>query len=52
VLDVVRGPAHPELLAAHGQLSDQVGQRPVVRVAARLGAQAADGGVGDAVPVA
>jgi hypothetical protein len=52
VVHVVGGPAHPELLAAHRQLPDQLGQGPVGRVAARLGAQAAHGGVGDAVPVA
>ena len=51
VLDVVRGPPLPERLAAHGQLADQVGQRLVVRGAAGLGAQAAHGLAGDAVPV-
>jgi hypothetical protein len=45
-------PAHPELVAAGRQLTDEAGQRLVVRVAARLGAQAADGVVGDAVLVA
>ena len=52
VLDVVRGPADPELVASGGQLTDQVGELAVVGVAAGFGAQAADGGVGDAVPVA
>jgi hypothetical protein len=51
VLDVVRSPQLPEGLAAQGQLADQAGQGPVVRGASGLGAQAADGGVGDAVPV-
>ena len=51
VLDVVRGPQLPEGLAAQGQLADQAGQGPVVRSASGLGPQAADGGVGDAVPV-
>jgi hypothetical protein len=37
--DVVRRPAGPELLAARGQLPDQVGQALVVRITASLGAQ-------------
>ena len=35
-----------------GKIADQGGQGPVVRGASGLGAQAVDGGVGDAVPVA
>jgi len=36
--DVARGPASAELLAAGGELSDQVGEVSVVRVAAGFGA--------------
>ena len=36
-LHVVGGPSEPERVAAGRQLADQVRQRPVVRVAARLG---------------
>lgn len=39
ILDVVRGPAFPEFLAAQGQLADQFGQRLVLRAAPGLGAQ-------------
>jgi len=49
---VVRCPPHAELRAPGRQLTDQIGQCAVVRVTAGLSAQAADGGVGDAVPVA
>jgi hypothetical protein len=44
--DVVRGPAGAEGIAAGGQLTDEVGERPVVGIAAGLGAQQGDGGVG------
>ena len=37
--DVVRGPAGAEGVAAGGQLADEIGQRPVVGVAAGLGAE-------------
>ena len=37
--DVVGGPTDPELVAAGGQLSDQVRQSPVLGIAAGLGAQ-------------
>ena len=40
-----------ERVAAGGQLADQVGERLVERVASGLGAQRADGAVGDLVPV-
>ena len=50
-LDVVLGPADSEVVAAGGQLADQVGERAVVGVAAGFGAQDADGVVGDGVPV-
>jgi hypothetical protein len=51
-LDVVGGPSSPELVAAGGQLTDQVGEAPVVGVAAGLGAQDGDRVVGGLVPVA
>ncbi len=50
--DVVRGPAPPEVVAAGGQLSDDVSQVSVVGVAARFGAQQGDGVVGGLVVVA
>ena len=50
--DVVGGPADAELVAAGGQLADQVGQVLVVGVAAGFGAQHGDGVVGGAFPVA
>jgi hypothetical protein len=50
--DVVGGPPDPELVAAGGQLPDQVRQSPVVGIAAGLGAQQGDGVAGDLVPVA
>src|SRR6266545_4433703 len=50
--DVVGGPSATELLAAGGQLPDQIRQLPVVGVAAGLGAQQGDRVVGDLVPVA
>ncbi len=37
--DVVARPAHPEFLAPRRQLADEVGQHPVIRVAARLAAE-------------
>jgi hypothetical protein len=52
VADVMTAPAHPEFVAAGCEFTDEAGQCRVVRVAAGLGAQAADGVVGDAVPVA
>jgi hypothetical protein len=48
---VVRGPEVAELLAAGGELADQVAQVAVVGVAACFGAQQRDGGSGDLVPV-
>ena len=50
-LDVVRAPADAELVAAGGELADEVGEALVVGVAAGDGAQEADAVVGDAVPV-
>ena len=50
-LDVVGGPADAELVAAGGELADEVGQAAVVGVAAGFGAQDGDGVVGDGVPV-
>src|SRR4051794_20288362 len=38
-LDAVGGPADPEVVAAGGQLTDEVRQPPVVGVAAGFGAQ-------------
>ena len=49
--DVVRGPAGAEVLAARGELADEVGEVAVVRIASGLGAQHRDGVVGDALPV-
>ena len=49
--DVVGGPPHAELVAAGGELADEVGQTSVVGVAAGFGAQDGDGVVGDGVPV-
>src|SRR3954452_11372464 len=48
---VVRCPAQAELVAAGGQLADEVGERPVVGIAAGLGAQVGDELRGDAVPL-
>jgi hypothetical protein len=48
---VVRRPSDPELVAAGGELTDQVGEPPVIGVAAGFGAEDADGDVGDRVPV-
>src|SRR6266581_2155875 len=45
--DVVGGPPDPELVAAGGQLPDQVRQFRVVGVGAGLGAQQGDGVAGD-----
>src|SRR6266568_3577028 len=50
--DVVGGPSGPELVAAGGQLPDQVRESPVVGIAAGLGAQQGDRVVGYLVPVA
>jgi hypothetical protein len=52
VLDVVGGPAFAEVLAAGGEFADEVREFGVVGVASGFGAEAADGVVGDAVPVA
>jgi hypothetical protein len=49
--DVVGAPAAPELIAAGGQLADQVVEAFVVRVLAGSGAQVGDGDVGGEVPV-
>jgi hypothetical protein len=49
--DVVGGPAGPEGLAGGGQLPDQVGQPPVVRVAAGLATQDGHGVISGLVPV-
>ena len=51
-LDVVGGPAATELIAAGRQLTDQIGEAPVVWVASGLGAQDGDRVVGGLVPVA
>jgi hypothetical protein len=45
-------PPDSEVVAAGGELPDQVGESPVVRIAAGLGAQQGDAVVGDSVPVA
>jgi hypothetical protein len=50
--DIMRGPPDPELVAAGGQLPDQVRQSPVVGIPAGLGAQQGDRVAGDLVPVA
>ena len=49
--DVVGGPAGSELVAAGGELADEVGEVAVGGVASGFGAQDGDGGVGDVVPV-
>ena len=49
--DVVRAPPAAEVLAAGGQLADEVVQVLVVGVAAGFGAQDGDAGVGGGVPV-
>jgi hypothetical protein len=49
--DVVGGPADPELVAAGGQLPDQIRDSSIVGVAAGLGAQQGDRVVGDLGPV-
>ena len=49
--DVVGGPERPEQLAARRQLTDEVGELAVVRVAAGFRAQDGDDVVRDAVPV-
>ena len=51
VADVVGGPPLAERLAAGRQLADQVGERAVVRVAARFGAQGGDQVLGGLLPV-
>ena len=48
---VVRGPADAELVAACGELANEVGEALVVRVATGSGAQNGDRVVGDGVPV-
>jgi hypothetical protein len=50
--DVVGAPSAPELVAAGGQLSDEVRGLAVVGVATGFGAQKGDGVVGGLVPVA
>jgi hypothetical protein len=47
----MRGPSTPELVAAGRQLTDQIGEAPVVWVASGLGAQDRDRVVGRLVPV-
>ena len=47
---VVGGPPDPELVAAGGQIPDQVGQLSVVGIASDLGSQQGNGVVGDLVP--
>src|SRR5207237_2398551 len=49
--DVVGGPAHSELVATHGELTDEVRQFAVIGISAGFGAERPDRGVGDAVPV-
>ena len=49
---VVRGPTDAEVVAAHRKLTDEGRELGAVGIAARLGAQASDAGIGDAVPVA
>ena len=51
VADVVGAPAGAEVVAAGGELADEVVQIAVVRVAAGLGAQDGDADVGGGVPV-
>jgi hypothetical protein len=48
-LDVVGGPADAELVAAGGELADEVGESAIVGVAAGFGAKDGDGVVGDGV---
>src|SRR5215218_648486 len=50
--DVMGGPAATEFVAAAGQLPNQIGKSPVIRMAAGLGVQQGDSVVGDLVPVA
>lgn len=50
-LHVVGAPADAELFAARRQFTGQVGQPPVVGVAAGLDAKDGDDVVGDGVPV-
>lgn len=49
--DVVACPEDPELRAAGGQLPDEVRQRPVIRVPARLTTQRRHDVMGDRVPI-
>ena len=51
VADVVCTPSTAELVAAGGQLADQVVKLLVVRISTRFGAQDRDGHVGEHVPV-
>ena len=50
-LDVADGPPHAELVAAGGELADEVGQASVVGVTSGFGAKDGDRVVGDGVPV-
>lgn len=49
--DVMVGPPDTELLASGGQLTNQIGQSPVVGITAGFGTQHGHDVVGDAVPV-
>ena len=49
--NVVSSPANTEILAARRQLADEIGEGPVVGVAAGLGAQERHDIVGDGLPV-
>jgi hypothetical protein len=51
IADVVGTPAASEVVAARGQLADQVVEVFVVGVAAGFGTQYRDAGVGGAVPI-
>ena len=51
VADVVAAPAGAEVVAAGGELADEVVEQPVVRVAAGFGAQDGDADVRGRVPV-
>src|SRR3954451_11390653 len=51
LVDVVGGPHAAEVVATHRQLTDQLGQISVERIASRLGPEASDGGRGKAFPV-
>jgi hypothetical protein len=49
---VVGCPHAPEVVAAHRQLPDELGQITVIGIACRFGSQAADGGRGESFPPA